>query len=157
MVCVNFYWQLPCSSKLVLHKVCMNSSAVTLHRASFSYLNSHIFMSKYIKLHLHANTSTSIWVQSGSYINKSTLFTCEYIKLHERPHITHLQVYSWLHIFQCKHNHTQATVNHSRKWKQQKATLCSMYKARNSHIIALVLSNWTTHVNHFSSSLNLWA
>lgn len=86
MVYVNFYWQLPCSSKLLLHKVCMNSSAVTLHKASFSHLNSHNFMSKYVKLHVHANTSTSIWIQSGSYINKTTLFTCEYIN-YTRDHI----------------------------------------------------------------------
>lgn len=57
---VSFYWQLPCSSKAFLHKVCMSNSAVTPYRASLSHLNSHIFMSKCIIPYIHAITSTSI-------------------------------------------------------------------------------------------------
>lgn len=117
---MNFYWQLPCSSKPFTHRVCMNSSAGTLHRASFSLLNPHISRSKYIKTYLHGNTRTSIEKQSGSYIHKTT-FACEYRQLHKRPH-THLQVHTWLRVFWCKHIHTQATIkhNHSCTWKHQK-------------------------------------
>lgn len=119
----------------------MSSSAGTLHRASFPLLNPHPFMSKYIKPYLHENTGTSIKKQSGSHIHK-TIFACEYRQLHKRLTLicrcTAGCTYSDANIFMHKPWSKAITAPHE---NTKKATLCSFYKARNSHTIELVLSN----------------
>lgn len=139
----------------LLHGVCMNSSAGTLHRASFPLLNPHFFMSKYIKPYLHESTGASIQKESGSYIHE-TIFACDYRQLHKRATLTCRYTpgctYSDANIFTHKPWSKAVTAAHE---NTKRATLCSFYKARNSHIIGLVLSNWTTLEFH-PISVHTW-
>lgn len=138
---MNLYWQLPCSNKPFMHRLCMNSSAGILHRTSFPRWNPHLFTSKYIKPDLHENSSTSTQEQSGSHIHR-TVFACEYRQLHKRltllcrytPGCTYSDVNTFIHM---PRSNTITAAHENTK----KAALYSFYKATNSHIIELVLPN----------------
>lgn len=98
-------------------------------------------MSRYIKPYLPKNTGVSIQKQPGSYIQKK-MFACEYRQLHKGLTLicryTPGCTYSDANIFTQKPRSKAITAAHE---NIKKATLCSFYKARNSHIIELVLSN----------------
>lgn len=127
-------------AKHLLHGMCMNSSAGTDAQSIIAPFES---TPLYVKIH-NKNPGTSIQKQSGSYTQKK-IFACEYRQLQKRFTLicryTPGCTYSDANIFTHKPRSKAITAAHE---NTKIATLCSFYKARNSHIIELVLPNRTT-------------